>query len=871
MRTTEKFTMLFVLATATCAQITLAKTITVHSTADDGPGSLRQAIAGASDGDKINIVANGTITLTSGELVVTKSLTITGPGPHGAVSGNGASRVFHITPSTAVTFDSLTIANGAVSTDPDAFPADAGGAIYSDHARLTVSNCTLSNNSAVYGGAIFNNTEGSNNGTLTVLKSTLSRNSATSGAAIYNDGEGGTASLSVTDSTVSSNSAFLGGGILNDGEFGNATTTLNNVTFDSNSADFGGGGSFNAGGGNGSATLQVTACRFSHNSAGILGGAIHNDGEFGSATAILNNSTVSDNSAGNSPPGGIFSGAGGIFNDGYSGVAILTVKNSILSHNTAAVLAPTDSIVTGTSAAAIAQNRGPTGTTVFPLTNSALGSNSGVFGGGGILKGRPPATPTFQSTNRVVRNKNSLPESNVAGVINHSSIASIADFSGQLFSTDVGGGIFNHGYFGRATSTLTNSTISGNSAGRGGGIENYGYSGTAAVILSNTAVIGNSAVLGGGIDNISAVLTLYNTAVTANSGDTGGGISSYDATTTLNGSSVENNSGGFAGGIYNLVDYGSATLTLNDSTVGDNSSDFFGGGIGNEGLGGSALCTLNNSTVSGNAARSGGGGIFNNSNFGSATLTLKNSTVSDNSTSRFGGGVENYGDEGGNSTVTVSNCTVSNNSVVEGGGGILNSGFFAGSATLTLSNSTISSNSANRGGGIETLSDEVGSNSTATLTLLNCTLSNNSAVLGNCILLFDNANSNPTLELANTILNAGASGDNILKGQAGTVTSHGYNLSSDATSGDSTTGPGGLLNAPGDIRNTNPLLGPLKNNGGLTLTHALLKNSPAINTGDPSFNPYLFNPPLVYDQRGASFPRIVGGRLDIGSFEAGSH
>ena len=50
------------------------------------------------------------------------------------------------------------------------------------------------------------------------------------------------------------------------------------------------------------------------------------------------------------------------------------------------------------------------------------------------------------------------------------------------------------------------------------------------------------------------------------------------------------------------------------------------------------------------------------------------------------------------------------------------------------------------------------------------------------------------------------------------VTSLGYNLSSDAAGGDATIGPGGFLNQTGDIRNTDPMLGPLQNNGGTTYT-----------------------------------------------------
>ena len=73
---------------------------------------------------------------------------------------------------------------------------------------------------------------------------------------------------------------------------------------------------------------------------------------------------------------------------------------------------------------------------------------------------------------------------------------------------------------------------------------------------------------------------------------------------------------------------------------------------------------------------------------------------------------------------------------------------------------------------------------------------------------------------------------------------------------------GGYLTGPGDQINTDPLLGPLQDNGGPTFTHALLPGSPAINAGDPSFTP-----PPFYDQRGPGFYRVVNGRIDIGSFE----
>ena len=66
----------------------------------------------------------------------------------------------------------------------------------------------------------------------------------------------------------------------------------------------------------------------------------------------------------------------------------------------------------------------------------------------------------------------------------------------------------------------------------------------------------------------------------------------------------------------------------------------------------------------------------------------------------------------------------------------------------------------------------------------------------------------------------------------------------------------------GDQINTDPLLGPLADNGGLTQTHYLLTNSPAIDGGDPTFTP-----PPDLDQRGLGFQRVVNGRIDIGAVE----
>src|SRR6266536_2125958 len=95
---------------------TQAATMTVMNTNDSDAGSLRQALADAVDGDTINFdsLLNGqTITLTSGELLVDKSITINGPGSDNlTVAGSGFSRVFHVSSGVSATIAGLTITNG---------------------------------------------------------------------------------------------------------------------------------------------------------------------------------------------------------------------------------------------------------------------------------------------------------------------------------------------------------------------------------------------------------------------------------------------------------------------------------------------------------------------------------------------------------------------------------------------------------------------------------------------------------------------------------------------------------------------------------------------------------------------------------------
>src|SRR6516164_3364718 len=97
-------------------QRTVLSTWTVTSPADGGVDSLRAMIAAAQDGDQIvfdQTLQGQTITLTSGQLAITKSLDIEGLGADKlAVSGNHASRIFDIASGVSVVIDRLTIADG---------------------------------------------------------------------------------------------------------------------------------------------------------------------------------------------------------------------------------------------------------------------------------------------------------------------------------------------------------------------------------------------------------------------------------------------------------------------------------------------------------------------------------------------------------------------------------------------------------------------------------------------------------------------------------------------------------------------------------------------------------------------------------------
>jgi hypothetical protein len=114
MRRTTIFAIAVLLLAAT-AMSAHAATITVTNTNDSDPGSLRQALAVAHDGDRITFAVTGAISLTSGGLGITKNVTISGPGANQlAVNGNQALFAFGVFPQRTVSISGLRIRNAQV-------------------------------------------------------------------------------------------------------------------------------------------------------------------------------------------------------------------------------------------------------------------------------------------------------------------------------------------------------------------------------------------------------------------------------------------------------------------------------------------------------------------------------------------------------------------------------------------------------------------------------------------------------------------------------------------------------------------------------------------------------------------------------------
>jgi CSLREA domain-containing protein len=436
----------------------IAVTNTTDNLTSPSVGSLRAAInlANTTPGnDQISVNLTGanpyTITLagalpnivaanTSVSGGTAGTVNITGLGASNLnISGNGGDfSVFSIS-----TGGNLFISG--VSVSGANFTSSYGGA-FNNSGTLTISNSNLSNNSAIFGGGVYNTISG----ILNISNSTLSGNSAGQGGGIANNG----GTLTVSNSTLSGNSAVsgYGGGIANIG-----TLTISNSTFSNNSAIFG-GGVFNTGSG----ILNISNSTLSGNSAGQGGGIANNGG-----TLTIYNSTLSGNSA---------SQGGGIANSGTFNIANTIIANSTTGGDFAGLapiininnLVETFGTVTGTFTPAFTADPllGPLQNNGGPTFTMALGAGSPA------ISATPLVTPNLDQRG-FTRSNNDIGAYAYFAPSAAGAIVVAVNTSGQvgLFLSSAGTAITDfHTAFAGSTLTITATRTTGTITGSGTGI-----------------------------------------------------------------------------------------------------------------------------------------------------------------------------------------------------------------------------------------------------------------------------------------------------------------------------------------------------------------------------------------------------------------
>jgi CSLREA domain-containing protein len=602
-------------------------------------------------------------------------------------------------------------------------------------------------------------------------------------------------------------SGSRGGGILNSG-----TVTITNSTISGNSN---GGGGGNGGGilNSNVGTMTIANSTISGNSANDGGGIDNEDG----GTLTIINSTISGNFA-TVPTFGPGGHGGGILNSGPSGM--VTITNSTISGN----------------------------------SDSGTGGN-----GGGIWN---LASGTVNARNTIIAKNTAAAGPDIDGTLTSQGYNLIGTTSGTTISGDATGNQLNVDPLlgplqDNGGPTFTHALLSGSTAIEGGdssgsNTDQRGFTRPVDTPAITNAAGGDGSDIGAYEVQADQLPGCGNTVVT-NNNDSGAGSLRSILANACNGETIT-----FASTVVSPINLNDGLLinkamtirgpganlltvqrapaastnfnifhitsggfnTISKLTIANGNLDF-GGGISNQF--GTNL-TVEGCTISGNVAGStGGGGI---ANIG-ANATIINSTISGNTTSSVGGGIANaFG------TVTITNSTISGNSATassgtdNGGGGVFN----GNNGTVNLTSSTITNNSANNFDGAGGVQNPTG-----------------------------------TVNARNTIIakNLTGTGYPDFKGM---LTSQGFNFVGIVNGATITpaqfTDQIGTAASPKD-----PVLGPLKDNGGPTQTHALLSGSPAIDKGDSSGS--------STDQRGfprpADLPGITnatgGDGSDIGAFE----
>lgn len=361
------------------------------------------------------------------------------------------------------------------------------------------------------------------------------------------------------------------------------------------------------------------------------------------------------------------------------------------------------------------------------------------------------------------------------------------------------------------------------------------------------AAAGSTEAQGGGILDDGGNVTLTNVVLQSNKAQA---------------SSGKSREGAAGGGIY--VQAGSLSITnsilRNNRAYGSDATSTVLDGGGAEGggvyfaTGTSSQLSITNSTVVNNLVEGGSAYLYGNGNGGNA----------------FGGGIDTFS---ATVHVLIKASTLTGNQAIGGDGygtgyvgEAYGGGAFFQAATVTLINSTVAGNDVGAGSGqIASNGPFIAMGGGLQFEQGDATLTNVTVVGNKAVGTVDTAGggiqgSATNITLTNTLVALNTAG--YAPDYNGTVSTSSHNLVGNAS------GSGGFSAAHGDLLGTtanplNPQLGPLANNGGPTMTLALLPGSPAIAKGDPNVQ----SATGPYDQRGPGFARETNGSIDIGAYE----
>jgi|GEM_PF-5612573 len=516
-----------------------ANTIVVANTNDAGTGSLRDAISSSNNRDTIrfdpNILSLGsdTIKLVS-TININKNLVIIGVYHNTAalyISGDNSFQIFNADLSNVnnptpkeLTIDSLRFIKGS--------SAAGGGAIEFRGRDLTVRNCTFSNNTSTFGGAILSLLS---YGDVTVNACVFTLNSATSfGGGIHSEGgvilidsdfsdndalRGGavfsTRRMSIDNSRFLGNTAIENGGAVN---LSSNTSTayypigVTNSTFENNAAEF--GGAIYAYFYNTEVDLNIDNSTFNNNHAVWSGGAISASSTWYKSSINLNNSSITNNTSA--------AAAAGIQCTTVNEKATVVVNNCLVDNNVATGIGGGISVTTATGVSVAAD------TAYLKVTNSEITNNAASIGGGLSCRGTGGA-----SGSSYLLVEHSLIANNIA-TLDGGGIYNLASASNDLgfypanaktiinYSTvnnnqsgENGGGLFSNSFSAASNATskslifVNQSTFTNNTAvDDGGAIGNYSrnngflsFKSGIAVAVVNSTIYNNSATNGGAISS----------------------------------------------------------------------------------------------------------------------------------------------------------------------------------------------------------------------------------------------------------------------------------------------------------------------------------------------------------------------------------